>query len=71
MLENRWKNLEKQAGADLGQAQLPTGIWMYFGFLLPYIDQYEMTRDLVLLYLLSRPTFQFTPFYIAELGIAS
>ena len=41
-----------QAGTELGQAQLPTGIWFYC----------EMTRHLVLLYLLSRPTFQFTPF---------
>ena len=42
----------KQAGTELGQAQLTTGIWFY----------YEMTRHLVLLFLLSRPTFQFSPF---------
>ena len=30
--------------------------------LLSYIDWYEMTRHLMLLYLLSRATFQFTPF---------
>ena len=46
------RKYRKQAGTELGQAQLPTGIWFY----------YEMTRHLVLLYLLSRPTFQFTLF---------
>ena len=34
-------------------------LWFH---LLPYINLSEMTRHLVLLYLLSRPTFQFTPF---------
>ena len=39
----------KQAGAELGQAQLPTGIWLYCDYhLLPYIDLSEMTRLIVL-----------------------
>ena len=29
----------EQAGAELGQAQVPTGIWLYCDYhLLPYID---------------------------------
>ena len=52
-----------QAEAELCQAQLPTGILLNSDYnLLSYIDCFEMTRHLVLLYLLSRPTFQFTPF---------
>ena len=34
------RKTHKQAGAELGQAQLPIGIWLYWDFLpfLPYID---------------------------------
>ena len=53
----------QQAGAELGQAQLSTGIRLYCHLhLLLYIDLSKMTRHLVLLYLMSRPTFQLTPF---------
>ena len=31
--------MEEQAGAELGQAQLPTGIWLSFDYhLMHYID---------------------------------
>ena len=60
---SRFDKRKKQAGAELGQAQLPTGTWLYCDYhLLMYIDLSGMTRHLVVLYLLSRPTFQFTPF---------
>ena len=49
------KKKEKQAGAELGQAQLKLGL----GFTLT--NSHIIARQLVLLYSLSRPTFNFTP----------